>query len=60
MRRAAISKALEKTLVNPQVTVTYVDRGKLQVFVVGQVKKPGVVEVGIGDKVLQALTLVGL
>ena len=56
---AAISKALEKTLVNPQITVTFVDRGKMQIFVVGQVKKPGVVEIGIGDKILQALTLAG-
>jgi polysaccharide export outer membrane protein len=56
---AAISKALEKTLVNPQITVAFVDRGKMQIFVVGQVKKPGVVEIGIGDKILQALTLAG-
>ena len=56
---AAIGKALEKTLVNPQITVTFVDRGKMQIFVVGQVKKPGVVEIGIGDKILQALTLAG-
>ncbi len=56
---ATIGKALEKTLVNPQITVTFVDRGKMQIFVVGQVKKPGVVEIGIGDKILQALTLAG-
>lgn len=56
---ATISKALEKTLVNPQITVTFVDRGKMQIFVVGQVRRPGVVEIGIGDKILQALTLAG-
>jgi len=56
---ATIGKALEKTLVNPQITVQFVDRGKMQIFVVGQVKKPGVVEIGIGDKILQALTLAG-
>jgi len=52
---AVITKALEKVLVNPQVTVQYMERARMQVFVVGQVLKKGLIEVGVGDRVLQAL-----
>lgn len=56
---AVITKALTKVLVNPQVTVGFVERAKMQVFVVGQVKAPGLVVVGVGDRVVQALAQAG-
>lgn len=56
---AAITDALDNVLVNPQVTVVYIDRGKMQVFVVGHVRKPGLVEIGVGDRLLQALAQAG-
>jgi protein involved in polysaccharide export with SLBB domain len=56
---AAITKALDKILVNPQVTVQFIERAKMQVFVVGQVLKRGLVDIGVGDKVIQALAQAG-
>lgn len=56
---AAITAALGAVLVNPQVSVVFVERAKMQVFVVGQVKRPGLVEVGVGDRVIQALAQAG-
>ncbi len=56
---AAIAKELGNLLVNPQVTVTFIERGKMQVFVVGQVTRPGLIEVGVGDRVIQALAQAG-
>lgn len=56
---AEITKALLKVMLTPQVTVLFVERAKMQVFVVGQVRKPGLVEVGSGDKVIQALAQAG-
>lgn len=56
---AVISKALDAVLVNPQVTVMFVERARMQVFVVGQVSKRGLVEVGVGDRVIQALAQAG-
>lgn len=50
-----VAEALREVLVNPQVTVTFMERAKMNVFVVGQVKRAGLVEVGAGDRVLQAL-----
>lgn len=52
---AEITKALRQVLVNPQVTVAFLERAKMQVFVVGQVSKPGLAEIGVGDRLLQAL-----
>lgn len=54
-----ISNALSKVLVNPQVNVSFIERAKMQVFVVGQVKKAGLIEIGAGDRVLQALAQAG-
>jgi polysaccharide export outer membrane protein len=56
---AEISKRLNEVLVNPQVSVAFVERARMQVFVVGQVKKPGLAEIGVGDRVLQALAQAG-
>lgn len=56
---AVITKALGKVLVNPQVTVQFLERARMQVFVVGQVLKKGLVEVGVGDRVFQALSQAG-
>lgn len=56
---AAIAKALQVVLVNPQVTVGFIEKAKMQVFVVGQVKKSGPIDVGSGDKVIQALSQAG-
>jgi polysaccharide biosynthesis/export protein len=56
---APITAALKKVLVNPEVTVAFQERAKMQVFVVGQVKTPGLVMVGVGDRVLQALAQAG-
>jgi len=57
---AEIAKAASTVLVNPQVSVVYIQRARMQVFVVGQaVRKPGLVEIGLGDRVLQALAQVG-
>ncbi len=56
---AGITQALTKVLVNPQVTVTFVERAKMQVFVVGQVKTPGLITIGVGDRVVQALAQAG-
>lgn len=56
---AVITKALTKLLVNPQVSVAFIERGKMQVFVVGQVKKPGLAEVGVDDHVMQAIAQAG-
>ncbi|MCE5199298.1 MAG: SLBB domain-containing protein [Armatimonadota bacterium] len=54
-----ITKALGKVLINPQVTVTFIARTKMQVFVVGQVGKPGATDVGVGDRVIQAMANAG-
>lgn len=56
---AQITKALTEVLVSPQVTVAFVERARMQVFVVGQVRKPGLVEIGAGDRVIQALAQAG-
>ncbi len=56
---AAVSKSLQKILVNPQVTVVFMERVKMQVFVVGEVKKSGLIEIGDGDRVIQALAAAG-
>lgn len=56
---AAITKGLLNVMVNPQVSVSFVERAKMQVFVVGQVKTPGLISVGVGDKVVQALAQSG-
>lgn len=56
---ASIALALTKVLVNPQVTVSFVERAKMQVFVVGQVTKRGAVEVGVDDRVMQAISQAG-
>lgn len=56
---AAITTGLLNVMVNPQVSVSFVERAKMQVFVVGQVKTPGLVSVGVGDKVVQALAQSG-
>jgi len=56
---AVLTKALTKVLINPQVTVAFVKRAGMQVFVVGQVKRTGLVEIGVGDRVLQALAQAG-
>ncbi len=55
----ALTKALTKVLRNPQVTVAFVKRAGMQVFVVGHVKRTGLVEIGAGDRVLQALAQAG-
>jgi len=55
----AVRKALTRVLVDPQVTVVFIDRAKMRIFVVGQVKNSGLMEVGAGDKVLQALAQAG-
>ena len=56
---AVLTKAMTKVLRNPQVTVAFVKRAGMQVFVVGQVRKTGLVEIGVGDRVLQALAQAG-
>ncbi|MCE5324477.1 SLBB domain-containing protein [bacterium] len=56
---AVITKALNKVLVNPQVSASFVERAKMQVYVVGQVNKRGLIEIGVGDRVLQALAQAG-
>lgn len=56
---AVITKALNEILINPQVSVSFVERVKMQVFVVGQVKTPGATQVGDGDRVIQALSQAG-
>lgn len=56
---AIVTKALADVLVNPQVTVSFNQRAKMQVFVVGQVQKTGLVEVGVGDRVIQAMAQAG-
>ncbi len=56
---AEITRALSAVLVNPQTTVSYLERAKLLVFVVGQVSRRGAVEIGVGDKVMQALSQAG-
>lgn len=55
----AVAKALDKILVSPQVTVAFLERAKMQVYVIGQVTKAGVVEIGAGDRALQALAQAG-
>ncbi len=56
---AVLTKALGEVLVNPQVTVSFVERAKMAVYVVGQVTRRGLVEIGVGDRVLQALAQAG-
>lgn len=56
---SAIAKSLKKVLINPQVTAAFVERAKMQLFVVGQVKKPGNMEAGVGDRVMQILAQAG-
>ena len=54
-----ITNALKEVLLNPQVTVTFVERARMRVFVVGQVAKTGMQEIGVGDRVIQALAQAG-
>lgn len=56
---AALTTALNEILVNPQVGVQFLERAKMNVFVVGQVLKRGLVDVGVGDRVIQALAQAG-
>ena len=56
---AALTTALNEILVNPQVGVQFLERAKMGVFVVGQVMKRGLVDVGVGDRVIQALAQAG-
>ncbi len=56
---AVITQALTEILVNPQVSVQFLERAKMNVFVVGQVLKRGLVDVGVGDRVIQALAQAG-
>jgi polysaccharide export outer membrane protein len=56
---AEITRALAKLLVSPGVSVAFVERARMQVFVVGQVRKPGLTEIGTGDRVVQALAQAG-
>jgi polysaccharide export outer membrane protein len=54
-----ITESLSKVLVSPSVSVAFVERARMQVFVIGQVRKPGLTEVGSGDRVVQALAQAG-
>lgn len=56
---AVVTEALTEILVNPQVSVQFLERAKMNVFVVGQVLKRGLVDVGVGDRVIQALAQAG-
>ncbi|MGI6296549.1 MAG: polysaccharide biosynthesis/export family protein [Armatimonadota bacterium] len=56
---AVLTEALTDILVNPQVSVQFLERAKMNVFVVGQVLKRGLVDVGVGDRVIQALAQAG-
>ncbi len=57
---AAITNALKgDILVSPQVMVVYAGRVQMEVFVVGQVKKPGLVKIGTGQTLIQALAEAG-
>lgn len=56
---AVITKALLEILVNPQVSVQFLERAKMNVYVVGQVTKRGLVDIGVGDRVIQALAQAG-
>ncbi|MFQ3549875.1 MAG: SLBB domain-containing protein [Armatimonadota bacterium] len=55
----AVTKALSDVLVSPEVTITYAGRAMMKIYVVGKVLKPGLVEIGVGGTVLQALAQVG-
>jgi protein involved in polysaccharide export with SLBB domain len=52
----SIKRALAEYIVKPEVNVELVDIGKYRVFVVGQVKKPGLYMMSPGSKILEALT----
>jgi protein involved in polysaccharide export with SLBB domain len=52
---AAIAKVLTAT----QVTVSFVHRARMRVFVVGHVKAPGPISIDIGDRVIQAIAQAG-
>lgn len=54
-----IANALKEVLVNPQVTVSFIERAKMQVYVLGQVKKTGLIDIGSGDRVMQAIAQAG-
>lgn len=56
---AAVAQALGGILVSPQVTVAFLERAKMQVYVIGQVTKAGLVEIGAGERALQALAQAG-
>lgn len=54
-----VRESLETILVNPTVIVTFVDRAKMRIFVVGQVMNKGLLEIGKGDRVVQAIAEAG-
>lgn len=54
-----IKKLLKDYIVEPDVTVELIESGKIRVFVVGEVQKPGVYMLERGSKLLEAITLAG-
>ena len=54
-----ICEIMKKYLVNPTAVVTFMERAKMRIFMVGEVKKTGLLEIGKGDRVVQALASAG-
>lgn len=56
---ARITKKLEKFVTDPQVTVTVVQANSWRIFVLGQVNRPGPIQLFPGMTVLQAIASAG-
>lgn len=54
-----ITKALQKFMKNPQVSVELLELGKIQVTVSGEVKTPSVVSLPYGARLMDAVTAAG-
>ncbi len=54
-----ICDIMKKYLVNPTAVVTFMERAKMRVFMVGAVSKTGLLEIGKGDRVVQAIASAG-
>ena len=54
-----VCEIMKKYLVNPTAVVTFMERAKMRIFMVGEVKRTGLLEIGKGDRVVQAIASAG-
>lgn len=56
---AAIIKALQSVMYDPQVTLKILERDKFQISISGEVKQSGMLTMFVGDRLIQAIATAG-